>query len=271
MSRSDLIQRLRGSAEPRRRHHEAQDAAAAPLVRRLVDARPAYGYRRITALVNRESKAAGEPPANHERICRLMKIHGLLLRKHSGERPGRTHDGKVAAMRSNLRRCSDGFEFPCWNGDVIRVAFALDAHDREAIAWRAAASAGISGSDIRDPMSQALETRFGAMRAPTPIEWLSDNGSPCRARDAPRFAARLNLLPRFTPTGSPESNGVSEAFVKTFKRDCLGINPLPDAATALDRIDGWFEDCNENHPHSGLKMRSPREFIRAHQPAEVSG
>ncbi|WP_143542859.1 integrase core domain-containing protein, partial [Cereibacter azotoformans] len=25
----------------------------------------------------------------------------------------------------------------------------------------------------------------------------------------------------------------------------------------------WIEDYNENHPHSGLKMRSPREFIAA--------
>lgn len=31
----------------------------------------------------------------------------------------------------------------------------------------------------------------------------------------------------------------------------------------LGKLAGWFEDYNENHPHSGLKMRSPREFIRA--------
>jgi len=28
-------------------------------------------------------------------------------------------------------------------------------------------------------------------------------------------------------------------------------------------ISGWFEDYNDNHPHSGLKMRSPREYIAA--------
>jgi acetyl esterase/lipase len=28
-------------------------------------------------------------------------------------------------------------------------------------------------------------------------------------------------------------------------------------------IGGWIEDYNDNHPHSGLKMRSPREFIVA--------
>ena len=33
---------------------------------------------------------------------------------------------------------SDGFEFNCWNGDVVRGAFIIDAHDREISSWRAA-------------------------------------------------------------------------------------------------------------------------------------
>ena len=103
----------------------------------------------------------GSPPANHKRVYRLMKVHGLLLAKHSGHRPGRSHDGKVVMMRSDLRWCSDGFEFTCWNGEIVRGAFVLDAHDREVIAWRAAADAGISGSDIRDMMLEAVEARFG--------------------------------------------------------------------------------------------------------------
>lgn len=271
VSRSNLVERLNGRAKPRRRYHKAQDAAILPLVRRLVDARPTYGYRRITALVNRQLAAEGAPRANHKRIYRLMKVHGLLLEKHAGRRPGRSHDGKVVVMRSNLRWCSDGFEFICWNGEVVRGVFVIDAHDREVIAWRAAAGAGISGSDIRDMMLEAVETRFRAIRAPHPVEWLSDNGSPYTAQDTRRFAMQLNLAPCFTPVASPESNGICEAFVKTLKRDYVRVNPIPDAATALDQLAGWFEDYNESHPHSGLKMRSPREFIRAQQPAEVSG
>src|SRR6516164_1388278 len=61
----------------------------------------------------------------------------------------REHDGRVATIRSNCRWCSDVFEFACWNGEVVRVASALDCHDREAIAW-IAISAGISGEMIRD-------------------------------------------------------------------------------------------------------------------------
>ena len=139
------------------------------------------------------------------------------------------------------------------------------------IAWKAVANAGISGSDIRDMMLEAVEKRFGSIRARHPVEWLSDNGSPYTAIDTRRFAAQLNLIPCFTPVNSPESNGISEAFVKTIKRDYVRINPIPDAATALNKIAGWFEDYNDNHPHSGLKMRAPRQFKRALQPANVSG
>jgi putative transposase len=49
--------------------------------------------------------------------------------------------------------------------------------------------------------------------------------------------------------------------VKTLKRDYIQITPLPDAQTVLGFTGGWIEDYNDNHPHSGLKMRSSREFI----------
>jgi len=192
-----------------------------------------------------------------------MQAHGLLLARTHAERPERVHDGKVVAIRSNLRWCSDGFEFTCWNKEIIRGAFIIDAHDREVISWRAVAGAGISGSDVRDMMLEAVEARFGGYRAPHPVEMLSDNGSPYTAHDTRIFARQLGLKPCFTPVRSPESNGVAEAFVKTLKRDYVQVTPLPDAATVLDLIAGWFEDYNTSHPHSALKMRSPREFIRA--------
>ena len=94
-------------------------------------------------------------------------------------------------------------------------------------------------------------------------ERLSANSSPYTAKLTRAFAQALNLAPCFTPIASPESNGLSEAFVKTFKHDYVRVNPPPDAKTALSLIAGWIEDYNEIHPHSGLRMRSPREHRRA--------
>ena len=263
VSRSNLHEKLRTASMPRGSYCKPDDDGLLPLVRRLVDERPTYGYRRITALANRELARTGAPAVNHKRVFRIMRQNGMLLARHTGRRTGRVHDGKVVVMRSNLRWCSDGFEITCWNGEPVRLAFIIDAHDREIIAWHAAAGSGISGSMVRDMMLEAVEARCGVLRAPHPLEWLTDNGSAYTARETRDFAAALNLVPCFTPVQSPQSNGISESFVKTFKRDYVRVNALPDALTALRQIAGWFEDYNDNHPHSGLKMRSPREFIRA--------
>ncbi len=263
VSRSNLVERLKGRSKPRGPYHKAEDTELLPAIRRLVDQRPTYGYRRIAALLNRERRAADKPVVNAKRVHRIMGNHAMLLEKHTAVRKGRIHDGKVMVMRSNLRWCSDGLEFNCWNGEVVRLAFIIDAFDREIIAWAAVANAGISGSDVRDMMLEAVEKRFGATRAPHAIEHLSDNGSAYTARETRMFAQALNLTPCFTPVASPQSNGMSEAFVKTLKRDYIHLSALPDSETTLRLIDGWIEDYNEIHPHSALKMASPRQFIRA--------
>jgi putative transposase len=260
VARSNVIERRDGHRPRRGPQERPGDVELAGAIRDLVDKRPTYGYRRIAALLRRERRAAGEPQVNAKRVYRLMKKHGLLLERHTGRRRPREHDGQVATIRSNCRWCSDTLEFACWNGEVVRVAFALDCHDREIIGWLAS-TAGISGEMIRDMMVGCVEKRFGAIRAPHPVQWLSDNGSIFAAYKTLDIAAALNLVPCFTPVESPESNGMAEAFVKTFKRDYVRVNPIPDAAAALALINHWMEDYNTVHPHSRLGYRSPREYI----------
>ncbi len=262
VARSNLIERCSGRAKKRERYHVAADAELLPLIRAIVDARPTYGYRRVTAVLNRRLASSGGALVNHKRVFRIMQLNNLLLQPFTGRCDKRIHDGKVQTVRSNLRWCSDGFEIPCWNGEIVRVGFSLDTCDREVMAW-AASTAGVSGEMVRDMMLLSVERRFGAYRTPFAIQWLADNGSGYTAKDTVDFAVALGLAPCFTPVRSPESNGMAEAFVKTFKRDYVRCNPRPDAATVLRQLPIWFEDYNNNHPHSALKMRSPREFIQA--------
>jgi transposase InsO family protein len=258
VSRSQLTERLKGTAKPRSSYTKVEDAEVLAPLRSLVDERPTYGYRRIGALLNRERLNNSLPRLNHKRIYRMMSQNGMPL--------GRVHDGKIITIRPNLRWTSDGFEIACWNGEVVRVAFALDTCDREAMAWCATTS-GISGEMIRDLMVESVERRFGDDGLPNPIQWLSDNGSCYRAHETIDFAIRLGLVPCFTAVRSPQSNGMAEAFVKTFKRDYVYVHDRPDARTVLSQLPAWFEDYNESHPHKGLQMKSPREFMRSLQPA----
>ncbi|GAB5097446.1 hypothetical protein YK56LOC_31620 [Caballeronia sp. HLA56] len=166
----------------------------------------------------------------------------------------------MAMPRSNQRWCSDGFEFRCDNGAPLRVTFALDCCDREAISW-AATTGGHSGDVVRDVMLATVEHRFGNVRkAPAQIEWLSDNSSGYIAEKTRAFASDIGLKPLTTPVCSPQSNGMAESFVKTMKRDSVSFMPKPDTATAVRNLAVAFEHHNDKHPRSALKYRSPREF-----------
>jgi transposase InsO family protein len=112
-------------------------------------------------------------------------------------------------------------------------------------------------------MLEAVEKRFGGYQAPHSVEMLSDNGAPYMAQETRIFVPQFGLKPCFTPMQSPPSNGISKAFVNTLKRDHVPVTPLPDAQTILGLVDRWIKDYNENHPHLGLKMRSPCAFIPA--------
>jgi putative transposase len=125
-----------------------------------------------------------------------------------------------------------------------------------------ATTGGIKGEDIRDLMVTAVEHRFGRVNhLPGTIEWLTDNGSCYLAGDTRRFARHIGLEPQTTPIKSPQSNGMAEAFVRTFKRDYVRVSPCPDAETVIAQLPKWFEHYNTVHPHSALGYRSPREFI----------
>ncbi len=264
VSRSQLTERLKGQSRPRSHYRKSNDAEILAPMRSLVDERPTYGYRRIGALLNRERLKSSLPRLNHKRIYRIMSQNGLLLQRYTGKPPGRAHEGQIITIRPNLRWTSDGLEIACWNGEVVRVAFALDTCDREIMAW-CASTGGVSGEMIRDLMLESVERRFAAQRVPQPIQWLSDNGSCYRAHATIDFAIGLGLVPCFTPVRSPQFNGMAEAFVKTFKRDYVYVHDRPDARTVLSQLSAWFEDYNEIHPHKELRMKSPREFIRSYQ------
>lgn len=110
-------------------------------------------------------------------------------------------------------------------------------------------------------MIQAIEYRFGASQtAPHGVEWLSDNGACYIASNTRSFARTLGLKPITTPVQSPQSNGMAERFVKTFKRDYIRLANRLNSTNVMDRMKVWFEHCNQKDPHSALKYLSPRMF-----------
>ena len=101
VARSNVIERKDGARPKRGPQTRAGDVEVAADIRRLVDARPTYGYWKIAALLKRERRSEGHAPVNAKRVYRLMKKHGLLLERRTGRRRPREHDGQVVTIRSN--------------------------------------------------------------------------------------------------------------------------------------------------------------------------
>jgi len=109
---------------------------------------------------------------------------------------------------------------------------------------------------------KALWARFGetVVTAPHAIQWLSDNGPQYTATASVLYAHELGLVPITTPAYSPESNGLAEGLVHTFKRDYINVHELRDAESVLAQLGVWIDDYNRLAPHSALGMRSPADY-----------
>ena len=117
-------------AQPAGRYHRTADPTVLEQIRAVTNSRATYGFRRVWAMVNRTFRAG----YNRKRIRRVMQLHGLMLAPRVHRRHGRPHLGRIQQPASNQRWCSDVFLLPCWSGEVISVAFAIDCHDREVLA-----------------------------------------------------------------------------------------------------------------------------------------
>jgi putative transposase len=227
-------------------------------IQEILKVRPTYGYKRVTAMINKHRVKIGQNRLNKKRILRVMQMNGLVYPKEGVTRD-HVATGKVMTLHSNTRWCSDCFEIKCFNGEKVYVVFALDTCDREVIEF-IGKSEPILATDVQSLMIESVEKRFGTTRAPKTIQFLTDRGAIYRAKESKSIGQSLNLKSCFTMAYSPESNGMAEALVKTLKRDYVYASDCLDPETVLKMLPAWIKDYNENAPHSSLGMLSPIEY-----------
>ena len=95
-----------------RRTDKNQDQQLLAKLKAHLERFPSFGYRRLTALENRDRTKAGLPSLNPKRILRVMRENGLTLRKpvctagfsrkHEGRGSGDTPDGVLMAWNSSV-------------------------------------------------------------------------------------------------------------------------------------------------------------------------
>jgi putative transposase len=215
-----------------------------------------FGAPRVRAILRRDYGHV----LSYYRVRRIMRELGLLISRIGAVRSRRPHTGEIAVERSNMRWASDITAIMPWNRDKGRFTYVLDCCDRSIIAWRF--ERHIQACDIEQMVQEALMTRFGGeLPNGYGVEFLHDNGPEYREGVLQKSLKSWHVKDCSTPTYSPQSNGMCEAFNGTFKRDYVYENCLDDFETVKTQIGKWVEEYNTFAPHSALGMMTPNEYF----------
>ena len=239
------------------RYVRADDRAVTAQIRTVIRTRASYGARRVWALVNREFQTG----YNLKRIQRVMELNGWKLPRATRRRTGRAHRGLIQRAVSNERWCSDVLEIACWNGEIVQLGFALDCHDREALAHLAAAT----GSPRRGhPAAHTagcggtLRRGAAAGRAHSVAERQRQHLHGARHPDHRRAAAPgADHHARGESAVQRDVGGVCEHATAGLYRGGGSLH----GRVVLDQIPAWIADYNAVAPHSALGYQSPRQYL----------
>jgi transposase InsO family protein len=242
--------------EPRQADVELRD-----LIQRIVVENRFYGYRRVTAELDRQGVVV-----NHKRVLRLMRLDNLLaVRK---QRYVFTTDSRhTHAVYPNLAaRLALTAVNQLWVADITYVrlretflylAIVLDAYSRRVIGWEL-------GEDLTADLALGALNRALADRSVAPgILHHSDRGVQyCSQAYVEKLQAHQFII-SMSRTGNPYDNAKAESFMKTLKSEEVYLRQYRDLDEARSSLERFLEEVyNAQRLHSALGYLPPAEFER---------
>jgi len=203
-----------------------------------------YGYRRITALLQRESWKV-----NHKRVESIWRREGqkqpkrghLWLNDSSclGLRP--RHKDHVWSYDLMVARTADGRAF--------RILTILDEYTRECLLILL--ERHIGSQEVIDQLFHLFVFKG------IPEHIRSDNGPEFTAREVRRWLGRLGVKTLFIEPGSPWENGYIESFNGKLRDELLNREIFTTLIEAKVLIADWRKEYNQFRPHSSLHYKPP--------------
>jgi transposase InsO family protein len=230
------------------------EAALTRRMRQLAGARPRFGYRRIAALLRRESWRAGDT-----RVQRLWRKEGLKV----PQKRRKKRCFGIDQHACHVRRAVHKDHVWCWDfafdrtssGSPLKWLSLVDEHTRECLALKVDRS--ITSEDVIDTLSELFSMR-GVPRAIR-----SDNGPEFVSAAIRRWLAQVNVQTLYVAPGSPWENGYAESFHGRLRDELLEVEEFESLVAARRLTAAWREDYNVYRPHSSLGYRTPAEFAAA--------
>ena len=228
-------------------------------IQKLAVEMPAYGYRRITAALQRAGWVV-----NHKRVLRIMREDNLLcLRRRAFVRT--TDSNHKLAVYPNLARDLkvSGLN-QLWVADItyirlllefVYLAVILDAFSRRVVGWAL-------GRTLEAELAvAALQLAIGRGRVAPGLVHHSDRGVQYASGDYTELLIAHGIRISMSRRGNPYDNAQAESFMKTLKYEEVYRTEYLDFADARRRIGKFIESVyNEKRLHSALGYLPPAEF-----------
>ena len=223
----------------------------APLTARIVALASEYGrygYRRITALLQREDWRV-----NVKRVQRIWRKEGLRVPKKQPKR-GRLwlNDGSCVRLRAERKDHVWAYDFvqdATHDGKNIRMLTIVDEYTRECLAIR------VDRSLNSESVLEQLASLFIFRGVPEHIR--SDNGSEFTAHAVRDWLKKVGVKTLYIEPGSPWENGYIESFNGKLQDELLKREIFYTLKEAKVLIERWRDQYNHVRPHSSLGYRPP--------------
>ena len=88
-----------------------------------------------------------------------------------------------------------------------------------------------------------------------------DNGSEFISKVLDEWAHRSNVKLEFSRPGKPTDNTFIESFKGRLRQECLNQNWFTSLDDAMQIVEAWRQDYNQQRPHSSLKQQTPSDFV----------
>lgn len=225
---------------------------------------PSYGYRRITAELQRRHFAV-----NHKRVLRLMREDNLLCIRRRAFMTTTDSRHSLPVYPNLARAIAPTTINQLWVADItyirlreefVYLAVVLDAFSRRVIGW--ALGRTLEAELAVSALRMALQCR----RTPPGLVHHSDRGVQYASHDYTALLKDNAITTSMSRKGNPYDNAACESFMKTLKYEEVYRNEYRDFAEVHSGIAEFLDLVyNQQRLHSALGYRSPADFEKGAQ------
>jgi putative transposase len=223
------------------------------MIAEIYSSYPIYGYRRITAILNRQGVFI-----NHKRVLRLMqamnlraiypgpntskkaigaRVYPYLLSNLTIDKPGKVWQVDITYLRTN-------------NGFMYLTAF-IDVYSRMVVGWR------LSNDLQVESCLLAFEDAIAKYGRAEIVN--SDQGSQFTSDEWIKRLKNNNIQISMTGKGRCNDNANIERLWRSFKYEGSYLYKWNSVFELKQNIPKWLYWYNKQRPHQALSYKTPQE------------